>query len=130
VARDGAEAARALLRPASSPSQSHHFCEESRSRAFACFQNAGQGLGFKVPWLGVIDKKSMASYAAKLYTVLAAILTSLLALEPEGHAAASTAGDSECALSSAQAASIRALMADSNASCVYNMTVQSVRGSV
>ena len=72
----------------------------------------------------------MASYAAKLYTVLAAILTSLLALQAEGRAAASTAGGSECALSSAQAASIRALMADSNASCVFNMTVQSVRGSV
>ena len=72
----------------------------------------------------------MASYAAKLYTVLAAIVTTLIALQPEGRAAASTAGGSECALSSAQAGSIRAIMADSNASCVFNMTVQSVRGSV
>ena len=94
-------------------------------------QNGCQGLGFKVPGLGVIDKKSMAAYAAKLYTALGTVVTTLLAFEAERMAeglAASTAAH-ECQLSSVQAGSIRALMADSNASCVYNMTVQSVRDS-
>ena len=127
MARDGAEAARALLRPASSPSQSHHFLEESCSRAFACFQNAGQGLGFKIPWLGVIDKKSMAAYAATLYTALGSVVAALLAFEAEQLDA--SAGDNECALSSAQAGSIQATMAPwRNSSCVYNMTIEAALG--
>ena len=42
-------------------------------------QNGCQGLGFKVPGLGVIDKKSMAAYAAKLYTALGTVVSLQLA---------------------------------------------------
>jgi hypothetical protein len=94
-----------------------------------CCQNAGQGLGFTVAGLGVIDKKSMGLYAAKLYTTLATVVATLLAFETE-RLAAST-GDNECTLSSVQASSIQATVAlFRNSSCVYNMTVESTLGAM
>ena len=91
-----------------------------------CCQNAGQGLGFKVAGI-VIDKRSMVAYAAKLYTTLAAVVTTLLAFEADPSAASTR--NNECALSSVQAGSIQATMAPwRNFSCVYNMTVESILG--
>ena len=102
-------------------------CSERLLMARAHCQNRCQGLGFKIPWLGVIDKKSMAAYAATLYTALGSVVTALLAFEAEQLDA--SAGDNECALSSAQAGSIQATMAPwRNSSCVYNMTIEAALG--
>jgi hypothetical protein len=69
----------------------------------------------------------MAAYAATLYTALGSVVTALLAFEAERLDA--SAGDNECALSSAQAGSIQATMAPwRNSSCVYNMTIEVALG--
>ena len=72
----------------------------------------------------------MVAYGAKLYGALVTVVTALLTLQPEELAAA-TAGDIECTLSSMQASSIQAAVAPwRNASCVYNMTVESLLGAM
>jgi hypothetical protein len=93
-------------------------------------QNKGQGLGFKLAGLGVIDNKSMATYAVKLYSALVTVFTTLLTIQGKGGLAAPTAGENECALSSLQTSSIQLAMLERNSSCAYNMTVDSVLGIV
>jgi hypothetical protein len=122
VARDDAQAARASR----IPFVFVRACERLLTTRAHC-QNRCHGLGFKVPWLGVIDKKSMAAYAATLYTALGSVVTALLAFEAEQLDA--SAADNECALSSAQAGSIQATVAPwRNSSCVYNMTIEAALG--
>ena len=68
----------------------------------------------------------MRKFAIQLYTGLATFITALLALQPP-HG---VAGE-ECSLSSTQAGSIRATMAPwRNASCAYNMSLETVLGMV
>ena len=74
----------------------------------------------------MIDKKSMGLYAAKLYTTLATIVTTLLAFEADPPAASTR--DNECALSSVQVQATVALFR--NSSCVYDMTVESILGAM
>jgi len=94
-------------------------------------QNKGQGLGFKLAGLGVIDNKSMATYAVKLYSALVTVFTTLLTIQGKGGLAAPAAGgENECALSSLQTSSIQLAMLERNSSCAYNMTVDSVLGAV
>ena len=47
-----------------------------------CFaaQNRGQGLGFKIVGLGVVDKKALGTLATKLYVVLGTLVTTLLSM--------------------------------------------------
>ena len=89
-------------------------------------QNAGQGLGLKVAGT-VIDTKTMRKFAIQLYTGLATLITALLALQtPHGG----IAGEA-CSLSSTQAGSIQAAMAPwRNATCAYNMTLETVLAMV
>ena len=86
-------------------------------------QNKGQGLGFKVAGK-VVDKPYLAKVAGQLYGGLATVVTTLLALAATSPTPA--VGVSECALSAAQAGSIRAGMAQRNASCAYNMSLGSI----
>ena len=92
-----------------------------------CYQNAGQGLGFKVAWSH--RQEIHGGYAAKLYTALTAVVAALLSFEVERLAASTR--DNEFALSSVQASSIQATVAlFRNSSCVYNMTVDSILGAM
>lgn len=71
----------------------------------------------------VIDRKTLVNFAAKLASYLATIVTALLALNTSDTPAIV---DEPCALTAVQAGSIRALMADRNASCAYNITLASI----
>ena len=93
-------------------------------------QNKGQGLGFKLVGLGVIDTKSLATYAVKLYGALVTLFTTLLAIQGKEELATPTAGENECALSSLQTSSIQLAMLERNSSCAYSMTVDSVLETV
>ena len=86
-------------------------------------QNKGQGLGFKVAGK-VVDKPYLAKVAGQLFGGLVTVVTALLALA--ATSAAPAAGVSECALSAAQAGSIRAAMTQHNASCAYKMSLGSI----
>ena len=68
----------------------------------------------------------MRIYAIELYAVLTTLVTTILALQtPHGGVGL------ECSLSSTQASSIRATMAPwRNASCAYNMSLETVLGMV
>ena len=94
------------------------------------YQNKGQGLGFKLVGLGVINTKSLKTYAVKLYGALVTVFTTLLAIQHEEELAAPTAGENECALSSLQTSLIQLAMLERNSSCAYSMSVDSVLGIV
>ena len=96
----------------------------SREHALTCvlvLQNRGQGLGFKVPGLGVVDKKALGTLAAKLYVVLGTVITAMFAMAEEEEEISSGV----CKLSTVQANTIQGVMLGSNASC-YNLTLGSI----
>ena len=84
-------------------------------------QNGGQGLGFKVPILGVMDKKALMALAAKLYVVLGTLITALLAMAED----VALSGDGVCTLTAVQTSTIQSVMTGSNASC-FNRTLNSI----
>eukprot|EP01046_Picozoa_sp_COSAG06_P032702 COSAG06_NODE_3288_length_5551_cov_25.524578_3_plen_87_part_00 len=68
-------------------------------------QNRGQGLGFTIRGV-VIDRRSLAKAAIKLYSGLSSAVTFLFAVVVEG-AAKSATGVEECALTTLQTGIIK-----------------------
>ena len=88
-----------------------------------CAQNNEQGPGFRIGRT-VINNQFLTTTAAKLAGSFTTVYAFLLSMgTPE---LAAQGGDALCALTEAQAATIRAAMLGGNASCAYNMTVAEV----
>lgn len=88
-------------------------------------QNRGQGLGFKVPGLGVVNKQALGAWAAKLYVVLGALITALLSMAEEMAEDPVLSEGNSCTLSAMQTSTIQKVMAGSHASC-RNITLGNI----
>eukprot|EP01043_Picozoa_sp_COSAG02_P020119 COSAG02_NODE_985_length_15457_cov_108.738247_7_plen_535_part_00 len=92
--------------------------------------NGGQGLGFCVMGT-VIDLKMLDKLMWKLYGALTTMAPLAIAYSTFGAGKAHPPSGDTCALSAVHASTIQAMLSDRNASCVYNMTLESIlRGAV
>jgi hypothetical protein len=80
--------------------------------------NTGEGLGFVVPGLGVLDKATMKSIFTIIVSVATVVYSFVVVRKPPDAAY-------ECALSAEQRMAVESLLATfdaSNTSCAYNLT--------
>ena len=85
--------------------------------------NHEQGLGFQVFGF-VIDKKKLKQIGLKIGALSWASFTAVLAVSSFGSGSAEATG--QCELSSVEVSMVQSVMQQRNASCSYNMTLESI----
>ena len=86
--------------------------------------NHGQGLGFQVFGF-VIDKKKLKQIGLKIGALSWASFTAVLAVSSFGSGS-SAENTGQCELSSVEVSMVQSVMQQRNASCSYNMTLESI----